>query len=168
MKILVLSPETVWHLYPGRNLGFLTIEMWGNAQGFLSQIIRCVYFWRLCILHGDKCSKRHCTPLAKLLSQFRTFPGRLGMWGRHRRVDKVNIMQNQPSLDCKSLSSLSVLPFLSGFLRQSFIGTLLYEMLGPEFLLTCSGLHNSCCKWFCSRFGRVVTENVMTCDIGCR
>ena len=45
-------------------------------------------------------------------------------------------MQNQPSLDCKSLSSLSVLPFLSGFLRQSFIGTLLYEMLGPEFPFT--------------------------------
>ena len=30
MKIclhLVLSPETVWHLYPGRNLGFLGTEM---------------------------------------------------------------------------------------------------------------------------------------------
>jgi len=26
-------------------------------------------------------------------------------------------------------------------------------MLGPEFLLTCSGLHNSYLKWFCSRFG---------------
>ena len=45
-------------------------------------------------------------------------------------------MQNQPSLDCKSLSSLLVLPFLSRFLRQSFIGTLLYEMLGPEFPFT--------------------------------
>jgi len=90
-------------------------------------------FGRLHVLHGDKCSKRCFAPLAKLLSRFKTFPGRLGMWGRHRRVDEVNIMQNQPSLDCKSLSSLSVLPFLSGFLRQSFIGTLLYEMLWPEF-----------------------------------
>ena len=41
-------------------------------------------------------------------------------------------------------------------------------MLGLEFLLTRSGLHNSCRKRFCSCFGRVVTKNVTTRDVGSR
>ena len=76
MKILVLSPETVWHLYPGRNLGFLATEM-RTASGPESS--DASIFGRLRVLHGDKCSKRRFAPLAKLLSRFRTFPGRLGM-----------------------------------------------------------------------------------------
>ena len=52
--------------------------------------------------------------------------------------------------------------------RKYVLSTWFNKMLGPEFLLTCSGLHNSCCKWFCSRFGRIVTENVTTRDVGCR
>ena len=52
--------------------------------------------------------------------------------------------------------------------RKYVLSTWFNKMLGPEILLTCSGLNNSCCKWFCSRFGRVVTENVTTRDVGCR
>ena len=41
-------------------------------------------------------------------------------------------------------------------------------MLELEFLLTRSGLHNLCRKQFCFRFGRVVTKNVTTRDVGSR
>ena len=49
---------------------------------------------------------------------------------------------------------------------KCILNTYFNKMLGPEFLLTHCGLHNSCCECFCSRFGRDVTRNVTSRDVG--
>jgi hypothetical protein len=55
---------------------------------------------------------------------------------------------------------------ISLIFRKNVLSTWFNKMLGPEFLLTCSGLHNSCRSWFYSSFGRVVTEKVTARDVG--
>jgi len=82
--------------------------------------------------------------------------------------------RKRPKLDASDIAAVYFYIFSVSFYSillifcQCVLSTWFNKVLGLEFLLTRSGLHNLCRKRFCSRFGRVVTKNVTTRDVGSR
>ena len=104
--------------------------------------------------------------LKKLLSQLIMCPARLGMQGRCRRADEVKIIQNWPTFEHKSVSSLSVLLIWSKFLSQLFKIAHMYKMLGPNFLFTRSREVWPCLFPIFARFGGCHKSHVTSVSYG--